>query len=141
MSATTQTTTTTPPANEAAKPAGLMGSLTPIVLMFLAFYFLIMRPQQKREAKRRETINAVKRGDKVVTAGGVLGTVHKIVTEKEISLEISEGVRVRVLKSSVAEVLEKGSDLGKEETEVSDDVKQSAVKKTIAKKAPLKKKQ
>jgi preprotein translocase subunit YajC len=138
----TQTTTTAPDNHAAAQPqaGGLLGSLTPILLMVLAFYFLIMRPQQKREAKRRELINSVKRGDKVVTTGGILGTVHKIVGEKEVSLEISEGVRIRILKNYVSEVVEKNSELGKEEDEISDSNDKVAEKKAITKRAPLKKK-
>ena len=104
----TNTVTTT---QQAACPMGqagsLMGSLMPIALMILVFYFLIMRPQQKREAKRRELINSVKRGDKVVTASGIIGVVHKIVSETEVALEVSEGVRIRVLKNAITEVLAK----------------------------------
>lgn len=87
----------------------LMGSLAPIALMIIVFYFLIMRPQQKREAKRRELINSVKRGDKVVTASGIIGVVHKIVSETEVSLEVSEGIRIRVLKNAISEVLAKSA--------------------------------
>jgi preprotein translocase subunit YajC len=94
--------------------AGILGSLTPVVLMVLAFYFLILRPQQKREAKRRELINSIKKGDKIVTSGGILGIVHKIVGENEISLEIAESTRIRILKNFISEVLEKNTNLGKE---------------------------
>jgi preprotein translocase subunit YajC len=146
MTATTQTTTATPAAS-GAQSAGLIGSLAPILLMFMAFYFLIIRPQQKRDAKKRELINAVKRGDRVVTSGGILGTVHKVVGEKEVSLEISEGVRVRILKNSISEVLEKGTDLGQEEptgSEVATAAEEDKVppKRSVGRKAPssLKKK-
>jgi preprotein translocase subunit YajC len=105
--ADTQATTEVP----AAPPQqpGLLGTLTPITLMVLVFYFLIMRPQQKREAQRRNLIASVKKGDRVVTASGIIGTLHKIIGEKEISLEVAENVRIRVLKNSVTEVLGKGT--------------------------------
>ena len=92
-------------------PAGSAWSgLAPLILMLIAFYFLLIRPQQKRENKRREMINAVKRGDRVITAGGIIGTVHKIIDEREISLEISENVRMRILKNAITEVLKNSSD-------------------------------
>lgn len=85
----------------------LVGSLTPIALMVLVFYFLIMRPQQKREAKRRELINSLKKGDRIVTSGGIMGTVHKLIDEQEISLEVSDGVNIKVLKTSIIDVVKK----------------------------------
>ena len=116
MTNTTSTTTqqTQCPTTQAGS---LMGSLAPIALMILVFYFLIMRPQQKREAKRRELINSVKRGDKVVTASGIIGVVHKIVSETEVSLEVSEGVRIRVLKNAISEVLAKSASIDEVKSE------------------------
>jgi len=138
----TQATTTSPATNGVCPPsagaAGLFGSLTPMLLIFLVAYFLLMRPQQKREAKRREMINAVKRDDKVLTTGGIIGRVHKILNEKEIVLEVAEGVRMRFLKTSVSDVLEKGSDIG-DESEI-DAVSVSKTSKEEAKKAAVKKK-
>jgi preprotein translocase subunit YajC len=97
-------------------PGSLLGALTPITLMIIVFYFLIIRPQQKREARNRELINSLKRGDKVVTVAGIIGIVHKIIGEKELSLEVIDGTRLRMLKSSVTQVLERNSELGKAET-------------------------
>ncbi|MDR0581263.1 MAG: preprotein translocase subunit YajC [Holosporaceae bacterium] len=116
---TDKTTTIPPAASPTAPQHGLIGSFTPILLMILVFYFLIMRPQQKREAKRRELISSIKKGDKILTSCGIIGVVHKVVNEKEISLEISENVRVRVLRSSITEILGKNSDLGAAESDVS----------------------
>ena len=95
-------------------------SCVPIALMILVFYFLIMRPQQKREAKRRELMSSIKKGDRVLTSSGIIGALHKIINEKEVSIEVSDGVYVRILKNSIAEVLEKNSVPVKEETERSD---------------------
>lgn len=97
---------------------GIFGSIAPLLLMLVAFYFLLMRPQQKRDAKRREMINAVKRGDKVVLTSGIIGTIHKILNDREVSLEISEEVRVRVLKNSISDILNKNSDIEKNEAKI-----------------------
>jgi preprotein translocase subunit YajC len=118
-SMTNQTPTLPPAASSTAPQHGLIGSFAPILLMILVFYFLIMRPQQKREAKRRELISSIKKGDKILTSCGIIGVVHKVVSEKEVSLEISENVRVRILRSSITEILEKNSDLGTAESDVS----------------------
>ncbi len=116
----TQTTTTTPATSgvcpPSAGPSGLLGSLAPMLLILLAFYFLLMRPQQKKDAKRREMINAVKRDDKVLTTSGIVCKVHKILNEKEIILEVAEGIRMRFLKTAISEILEKSADIGVEET-------------------------
>jgi preprotein translocase subunit YajC len=109
----TQSVAASTAGNHAEAPGGgLLGALTPITLMVLVFYFLIIRPQQKREAKSRELINSLKRGDKVVTVAGIIGIVHKIIGEKELSLEVVDGTRLRMLKSSVTQVLERNSELG-----------------------------
>ena len=102
-------TTTTTVANGATVPAtgtlsdGL-GSFIPFIMIILCFYFLIMRPQQKRENKRQEMVKAAKKGDHVVTASGILGVVHNIINENEISIEVADGVCIRVLKNSIIEV-------------------------------------
>jgi preprotein translocase subunit YajC len=93
----------------------LVGALAPIVLVILVFYFLIIRPQQKREAKTRELINSIKKGDKVVTSSGIIGVIHKVVGDKELSLEISENVRIRVLKNAVTQILANDVELEKGE--------------------------
>lgn len=127
------TTGTCPPT---AGIGGVFGSIAPLLLMLVAFYFLLMRPQQKRDAKRREMINAVKRGDKVVLTSGIIGTIHKIVNDREISLEISEEVRIRVLKTSISDILDKSADIGKNEAEIGEKEAASRKKtvKTVAKK-------
>ena len=133
MTNTTSTATqqATCPVNQTG---ALIGSLAPIALMILVFYFLIMRPQQKREAKRRELINSVKRGDKVVTASGIIGVVHKIVSETEVSLEVSEGVRIRVLKNAISEVLDKSAFV--EETKAEEKITEAKVNEAKKEKKP-----
>lgn len=130
----TQTTTAVPNQQGTPPTQSLIGSFAPILIMILAFYFLMIRPQQKREAKKREMLSHLKRGDKVVTASGIIGTIHKVVNNDEISFEIAEGVRIRILKSAIVNLLDKDSPLGKDSTEENSD-KKSADKKADKKSA------
>ncbi|MDR0677910.1 MAG: preprotein translocase subunit YajC [Holosporaceae bacterium] len=132
---TTSQVTTAPPITTGQPQHGMVGSLVPFVLIVLVFYFLMYRPQQKHEAKRRSIIASLKKGDRVVTSSGIIGVLHKIINEKEISLEISENVRIRMLKNSITEVLEKNSQLEKEdEILVSKIASKSASKKSTPEK-------
>lgn len=87
-------------------------SLLPILAIFVIFYFLVLKPQQKKAKEHQKMLSDLKRGDRVVTSGGIIGTIHRVVDGQEVSLEIAEGVRVRVLKSMVSTIL------GKTEPEV-----------------------
>ncbi len=82
-------------------------SLLPIFLIIIVFYFLLIRPQQKKVKQHREMVSALRRGDKIVTAGGLIGTVTKVVNEAEAMVELAEGVRVRVMRHTIQEVLSK----------------------------------
>ena len=82
--------------------------MLPLVLIFVIFYFLMIRPQQKRMKEHQATIAAVKKGDDVVTAGGVRGRVTKV-TDDEVEVEIASNVRVRVVKSTLSNVLTKSA--------------------------------
>lgn len=82
-------------------------SLLPIFLIVIVFYFLLIRPQQKKVKQHREMVSALRRGDKIVTAGGLIGTVTKVVNEAEAMVELAEGVRVRVMRHTIQEVLSK----------------------------------
>ncbi len=79
----------------------------PLVLIFVVFYFLLIRPQQKKLKEHRAMVSALRRGDKVVTQGGLIGTIAKVVSDTEVLLEVGEGVRVRMLRSAVSEVMNK----------------------------------
>jgi len=85
-----------------------IGQFLPLVLIFVVFYFLLIRPQQKKLKDHRAMIEAVRRGDTVVTAGGVIGKVIKVVDDATLQVEIAENVRVRVVKGTLAEVRAKG---------------------------------
>ncbi len=82
-----------------------------IILMAVLFgimYFLMIRPQQKRMQEHKAMISSIRRGDQVVTSGGILGKVTKVIDDNEAMVEIAEGVRVRVVKATVTDVRSKG---------------------------------
>lgn len=83
-------------------------NIVPLILLFAIFYFLIIRPQQQRMKAHQAMVAAVKRGDTVVTAGGLIGKVSKVKDDGEILVEIADNVQVRVLKSTLTEVRSKG---------------------------------
>ncbi|OAN44038.1 preprotein translocase subunit YajC [Paramagnetospirillum marisnigri] len=97
-------------AQAAAASGGSLGALEqflPLVLIFVVFYFLLIRPQQKRMKTHKEMLAQLRRGDRVVTAGGIIGTVNKLVNDAEVVVEIAEGVRVRVIRTTITEVMSK----------------------------------
>ena len=84
-----------------------LGGLLPLVLIFVVFYFLLIRPQQKKAKDHRETLANLRRGDKIVTNGGLIGTITRVPNDAELIVEIAEGVKVRVLRGMIAESLSK----------------------------------
>jgi preprotein translocase subunit YajC len=86
---------------------GAMLQFLPLVLIFVVFYFLLIRPQQKKQREHQSMLQAVRRGDRVVTGGGIIGTVSQVAGNDEVLVDIAEGVRVRVLKSTISSVLSK----------------------------------
>jgi len=111
-----------------AGPASLLGSpIVMMVLIFVVFYFLMIRPQQKKMKAMREMISAVKRGDRVITSGGMIGQVVKVINENEVTVQIAEGVRVRMLRANTTDVIAKGEPIKGEpkvkEEEVSEEDK------------------
>ena len=94
----------------AADP-GIMGSLTtfaPLILMFVVMYFLMIRPQQKRQKELRTMMDALAKGDEVITVGGMLGRVVKV-TETYVTVEVAAGTEVIVQKNAVTALLPKGT--------------------------------
>lgn len=83
-------------------------SLVPFVLIFVIMWFLIIRPQQKRVKAHQELIKNVRRGDTIITSGGIIAKVAKVVDDAEIEAEIADGVRVRILKGMISDVRAKG---------------------------------
>ncbi|MFT5258752.1 MAG: preprotein translocase subunit YajC [Saprospiraceae bacterium] len=86
---------------------GIMG-LLPIVLMFVVFYFLLIRPQQKRAKEHKAMVASIQKGDEVVTSGGILGTVAGV-KENYVSVTIAEGIKIKMQAEAVAQVLPKGT--------------------------------
>lgn len=87
-------------------PAAL-GQFIPLILIFAIMWFLLIRPQQKKMKDHQKMVEALRRGDQVVTQGGIIGKVHKVKENNELEVEVAEGVRIRVVKSTVAQVLSK----------------------------------
>ncbi len=79
----------------------------PLLLIFVIFYFLILRPQQKKARSHQEMVKALRKGDKVLTAGGIIGSVDKVISDTEVSVEIADGVKVRVLRNTITDLVAK----------------------------------
>ena len=92
------------PAAGAGGSAGLLIGILPWVLIFVIFYLLMIRPQQRRVKEHQAAIAAVKKGDEVVTGGGIRGRVTKV-NDEEVEVEIAQGVKIRVVKSTISQVL------------------------------------
>src|SRR5262245_28636327 len=98
------------PAFAQSSPLGgdTLGMLIPFVLIIVMMYFLILRPQQKRMKEHQELVKNLRRGDTVVTSGGLMGKVTKVIDDEQIEVEIADGVRVRQVRSMVQGVRAKG---------------------------------
>lgn len=103
----------------------IFSSVLPIILIFAVFWFLLLRPQQKKMKEHRAMVAALKRGDKIVTSGGIIGTVTKVVSDTELQLEIADGVQIRILRGTVSDILNRTAESksdkpesGKSKTEI-----------------------
>ena len=95
----------------AAAPSGGISpfiGILPWIAIFVIFYFLLIRPQQRRAKEHAATIGAVQKGDEVITSGGIRGKVTKV-SDDEVEVEIAQGVKVRVVKSTLSHVLSKSA--------------------------------
>jgi preprotein translocase subunit YajC len=86
----------------------MLVSLLPFILIFVIMYFLILRPQQKRVKQHQEMVKNVRRGDTVVTSGGLIGKVTKVIDDDQIEIELAEGVRIRQMRQMISDVRAKG---------------------------------
>lgn len=84
-----------------------IGQFVPLILIFGIMYFLLIRPQQKKVKEHAAMVSALRRGDQVVTQGGLIGKVVKVKEDNEVEVELAEGVKVRVVQSTIATVLSK----------------------------------
>ena len=88
--------------------ADMLIQLAPFLLIFVVMYFLNLRPQQKRAKAHQEMVNALRRGDVVVTAGGLIGKVSRVIDENEVELQVADNVKVRQLRAHISSVRAKG---------------------------------
>jgi preprotein translocase subunit YajC len=86
---------------------GGIEGIIPFILIFVIMYFLMIRPQQKKMKEHRAMVAALRRGDQVVTQGGLIGKISKVKDDSEIEVELAEGVRVRVVRATITQVLSK----------------------------------
>jgi preprotein translocase subunit YajC len=105
--------------------SGLITTVAPLALMLVVFYFFLIRPQQTKAKELKAMLDALRRGDRVVTAGGIIGTVAKVVSADELLVDIADNTRVRVVRSTVTSVLAKtepasSKDASKDDTANSD---------------------
>jgi preprotein translocase subunit YajC len=99
------------PAYAQGSPFGgsdMLTSLLPFVLIFVIMYFLILRPQQKRVKQHGEMVKNVRKGDTVITSGGLVGRVTKVVDDDQIEMEVADGVRIRQMRQMISDVRAKG---------------------------------
>mgnify|MGYP000329908215 CR=1 FL=1 len=92
---------------QAADTGSMLVSFMPLILIFAIMWFLLIRPQQKKLKEHRAMVEALRRGDQVVTQGGMIGKIAKVKDDGELELEIAQGVKVRVLKHTITGVLSK----------------------------------
>ena len=99
------------PAYAQAAPGGsgdMLMSLLPFILIFVIMYFLILRPQQKRVKQHREMVKNLRRGDTIITSGGIVGKVTKVIDDDQVEMEITDGVRIRQVRGMISDVRAKG---------------------------------
>jgi preprotein translocase subunit YajC len=92
------------PAGQSSGTTGILVGILPWLLIFVIFYVLMIRPQQQRVKQHQAAINAVKKGDEVITGGGIRGRVTKV-SDDEAEVEIAQGVKIRVIKSTISQVV------------------------------------
>lgn len=111
----------------------LFAMIVPLILIMAVFWFLLIRPQQKKAKEHQELIQSIRRGDVVATAGGMIGKVARVVDDNEVLLEVADNVRMRFQKQAISEVRAKGEPVSAEPDEARPK-KKSAAKKVAQKK-------
>jgi preprotein translocase subunit YajC len=91
-------------------------SILPFILIFVIMYFLIIRPQRQQQKRRGEMLAAIRRGDTVVTGGGLIGKVTKVVDDSEVEIDLGGGTKVTALRSTIAEVRVRGEPVANQNT-------------------------
>ncbi len=101
----------TPAYAQAAGTPGMgdfVGMILPLVMIMVVFWFLLIRPQQRKLKEHQELLKKINRGDTIITSGGLIGRVTKVVDDHELQVEVGENVKVRILRSGVSDVRAKG---------------------------------
>ncbi len=80
------------------------GTFLPLILIFVVFYFLLIRPQQRKVKQHKEMLSNLKRGDKIITSGGIIGTINKVADNRELTLEVAENVEIKIASGMVADL-------------------------------------
>ena len=80
------------------------GTFLPLILIFVVFYFLLIRPQQRKVKQHKEMLSNLKRGDKIITSGGIIGTINKVSDNRELIVEVSENVEIKIAPGMVADL-------------------------------------
>ena len=93
-------------AQAAAQQPSMLASFIPLILIFLIFYFLLIRPQQKKQKEHKVLLDSIQRGDEILSSGGILGKVIKVDNDK-LTVEIAKNVNVTIIRSTVADVIKK----------------------------------
>ena len=96
--------------------ADILMTVMPFLLIFVVMYFLIIRPQRAAMKRREELLKNIRRGDQIVTGGGIIGTVSKVVSDDELAVEIAEGIKIRVQRGLVSGVLSRTEPVAGEST-------------------------
>jgi len=99
----------------AGSPAAFAIGLLPWLLVFVIFYVLMIRPQQKKVKEHQASVAAIKKGDEVITGGGIRGRVTRVIDEREAEVEIAQGVKVRVVKATITQVLDPTSQVANDQ--------------------------
>ena len=81
-----------------------IGAFLPLILIFVVFYILLIRPQQKKVKQHREMLNNLRRGDKIITSGGIIGTINKVADNRELQVQVSENVEIKIAPGMVADL-------------------------------------
>ena len=80
------------------------GTFLPLILIFVVFYFLLIRPQQRKVKQHKEMLSNLKRGDKIITSGGIIGTISKVSDNRELTLEVAENIEIKIASGMVADL-------------------------------------
>lgn len=107
----------TTPATKTSQGFDILGFIVPLLFFFVVMYFFMIRPQQKKDQHHKSLVAALKRGDRVLTSGGLIVSVTRVINEHELEIEISEGVKGRLMKAMVMQVLAKTAPSSVDESE------------------------